>query len=128
MLGTIFGFLTSFFAGIADPLAKIAGSIANERIAATNAKTEVERIAAQERSRALELRRDALIADRGSSWMRAALAFPVMLYINKLIVWDKVLGRGSTDDLSDNLWYIVMTVIGFYFLQSLVNTLRPRPK
>lgn len=53
--------------------------------------------------------------------MRALFALPFAIYIGKLVLWDKVLGLGATDNLSPELWNIAWTVIGFYFLD---NTLR----
>jgi hypothetical protein len=53
--------------------------------------------------------------------MRFVLAFGPAVYLSKLFIWDKMLGLGRTDDLSNNLWYVAMTVVGFYFLQWTVS-------
>jgi hypothetical protein len=99
------------------------GSIAKQLIAAyaqkADAKTEQERIAADERIRTLEARAkaqrpvDALI--------RVLFALPVALYFGKLFLWDKVLGWGVTDPLSADLRTVAMTIIGFYFVTALVR-------
>lgn len=54
-------------------------------------------------------------------WIRILLAAPWVVYNFKLVVWDKVLGLGATDPLSDNLMAVQATVIGGYFLHSIVR-------
>jgi len=114
-------------AGIAAWLAKVGiGTIANRLAAAyearEKAKSDKEKIAADERIKTLQARRDVLIAEAGNrvnGWMRAALAMPVAIILWKVFVYDKALGQwthGTTDALSPELWHVVMIVIGFYFL------------
>lgn len=108
-------------------LAKIGiGSIADRLAAAyeahEKAKTNTEKIAAEERIKALQARRDVMVAESGNRinvWMRAMLATPVAIILWKVLVYDKALGQwthGATDALSPELWRVVMTVISFYFL------------
>lgn len=112
----------------------ITNAISNEKIAALNATTDQERIAANERVSTLQARRDLMIAESGVSkaniLIRSAMAFPVALVIWKLLAWDKVMGslagcsaapRGTcgiftTDPLDDNQWKIIGVVTAFYFL------------
>lgn len=104
--------------GLADPISKIAGKIADARIAAIHATTDKERIEQEERVKSLEARARVLEREADSKinqFVRAALAFPVIVFLWKVIIWDKVLAWGRTDDLSENLWYVSMIVIGFYF-------------
>ncbi len=49
------------------------------------------------------------------TYMRAFIALPIGLYTGKILVWDKVLALGTTDDLSPDLWQVVKIVIVFYF-------------
>ncbi len=80
------------------------------------ATTDKEKIAADERIRALEARRDVLVAEGSSrinAIMRAGYGIPPMIYLGKLYVWDKVLGWGVTDPLSPELWNVLWTVVGF---------------
>lgn len=109
--------------GLADPISKITGQIANVKIERSRADTDDKRIAADERIKALERRRDVLIAEAGQSninaIMRAAIAMPVAIVLWKIFVWDKALGQwtsGRTDALSSELWQVITAVIGFYFL------------
>jgi hypothetical protein len=105
-----------------DPISRIVGKIADAKVAHANAQTDQERIASGERIKALESKRDVLVAESGNranAWMRLFIAAGPALYLNKIFIWDKVLGPltgGSTDALDDNLWKVVAAVIGFYFL------------
>jgi hypothetical protein len=112
------GIITSLL-GLADPISRIAGKIADARIAAVQATTDKERIEQEERVKALEARRAVLEREadgRINSIVRALLAVPVVVFLWKVIIWDKVLGLGATDDLSTNLWYVTMMVLGFYYV------------
>lgn len=120
------GFI-SILLGLVDPISKITNKIIDLRVQQANAETERQRIEADEEVKKLQMQRDVLVAESGSkinALIRILFAFPCALYINKLIVIDKVLGWGSTDDLSNNLWWIVFTVIGFYFVQSIASIIK----
>lgn len=119
--------LLSLLPGIFTSLNTIAGAIANERIAALNATTDQERIQAQERISALQAQQAVLIADGQRSnldiWVRSLIAFGPMVFLNKIFIYDKVLGLGSTElKNTDYLWNVIMVVLGFYFLHSLGTT------
>jgi hypothetical protein len=112
ILATIFKFF--------DPIARITDKIVDLQIKRADAKTEQERIAADERGRALEARRDVMMAEGAFSWlnpvMRFAIAVGPATYLLKIFIVDKVLKLGTTDALDSNLWQVVIAVIGFYFL------------
>jgi hypothetical protein len=113
--------------GLGDAFTGISRNIADARIAALQAGTEKEKIEQEERVKALEARRDVLKAEsdgRVNAIIRAALAFPVIVFLWKVIIWDKVLALGSTDDLSENLWYVSMMVLGFYYVHWTVGRVR----
>lgn len=110
-------------------LAKIGiGTIATKIAAAyeakQKAKTDQAKVAADERIKTLEARRDVMVAEGHSPWnagMRAFIAVGPALYLFKIFVIDKVvcppLGLACrTDPLSPELWQVVTAVIGFYFL------------
>ena len=120
------GFI-SILLGLIDPISKITNKIIDLRIQQANAQTEQAKIAADEEVSKLQAQRDVLVAESGSkinALIRILFALPCAIYINKLIIFDKVLGWGSTDDLSNNLWWIVFTVIGFYFVQSIASIIK----
>lgn len=117
----------TIIAGLLNPLTKITGQIAQVRLEAEKAKTNKERIAANERIKSLEARRDVLVKsgnDRFNGVIRGLFAFPFVVYIWKLIIWDKVLRLGSTDPLSEILTYLLMVIVGFYFLHWTINQLK----
>jgi hypothetical protein len=89
-----------------------------------NAKTEQERIAANERIAILESRKTSILAaqsDPIERWVRILWAAPFILYNTKLVVWDKVLSLGATDSLSPELYQIQMIVLGGYFFLDGIN-------
>lgn len=120
MWATLLGLLP----GVFTSLNSIAGAIANERIAALNAKTDQDRIKAEENIGALQAQQAVLIADGQRSnldiWIRSLIAFGPMVFLNKIFIYDKVLGWGSTElKNTDYLWNVIMVVLGFYFLHSM---------
>lgn len=83
------------------------------------AANDSERIAADKLISELEARRDVLIAEQGSwmtRWIRPALALPVVIFWFKLIVWDTVLGWGSTPDPGEHVMWYAMLIPSAYFL------------
>lgn len=56
--------------------------------------------------------------EEGRWWtacIRPLFAMPFIVFAWKVIVWDKVLGWGTTDALDPNMWAVFITVIGAYF-------------
>jgi hypothetical protein len=59
--------------------------------------------------------------------MRGLMAFPVVVLLWKLLIYDKALGQwtmGHTDALGDDLWKVVAAVIAFYFLYDITARFR----
>lgn len=106
---------------IASIIRSLTGGLASEirgayrdRLAATN---DSERLEAEQRIAQLEARRDALASGgRLSAIVQAAWALPFIVYNAKLLLFDKVLGLGTTDPLSPELYQVQMIIVGFYFL------------
>ncbi|CAL80520.1 hypothetical protein; putative membrane protein [Bradyrhizobium sp. ORS 278] len=78
--------------------AKLDAANTRDRIAADLAAKEIEaEIATRAQASGI------IIAEQGrwyTAIIRPLLAFPLIIYFWKVIVWDKVLGWGSTDPLS----------------------------
>ncbi len=118
--------------GLFNTVNGITSAISNERLKLIDAKTDQQKIAAQERINSLQAKRDVMIAESGSSKvnaiMRACLAAPVAFILAKLYVWDKALGSitgGHTDALDANLWGVITATVAFYFLyEGSVNVTR----
>ena len=91
-----------------------------------DAANDKERIAADERLALLEARKSSILAAQSSPverWIRFGLAFPFVVYLNKLIIWDKVLGYGVTDNLSPMLIQTFWIVLGGYFVDNTVKNI-----
>jgi hypothetical protein len=119
--------MLAFLLSLVNPVSRIVDKIAPARLAAEQAKSDEERIAAEERAKALEARRDVLVAESGSrvnGLVRAGFALPFVIYNAKLMLWDKVFSLGATDALSPELFQIEIAVIGFYFLYDIAARLR----
>lgn len=100
-------------------LPAIVKEITAQKQIASDAKTETQRIEAEERIKVLEAKRDVILeSQRGrlGEIVRLLWAIPFILYVWKLLVWDKILGWGVTDDLGPILEYILWTVLGGYFV------------
>ena len=78
--------------------AKLEAANTHDRIAADLAGKEIEaEIAARKEASAV------IIAEQGrwyTAIIRPLLAFPLIIYLWKVIVWDKVFGLGSTDPIT----------------------------
>lgn len=126
---SLIGGLPALISGLFGTINGITNAIANEKIAALTATTQQDQIAANERVATLQQRRDVLIADAAHGsidiWVRTIIAIGPALYLFKIFVIDKVCGplfHTETDPLDDNLWQVVMVVLGFYFLSATSTT------
>lgn len=112
----------------------ITREIANAKVELNKTQTERERVAAEERIKALEARRDVLVAEAGSPWNtigRMSITLPVAFYLGWVIAWDKIackwflpIRECTTDPLSDWLSMIALTVVGFYFVTDLTKVIK----
>ena len=83
------------------------------------AETDTDKIKADMDIEQLKARQAVLIAEQGSwltSWIRPAIAAPFVIYLWKIIVIDKVLKMGVTDNLPPEIWQMFAIIIGAYFL------------
>jgi hypothetical protein len=116
--------LLSFVTG---PLTEISNDLKEAYQSKLNAANDAERIAAEERINLLEARKSIILAaqsDPVERWVRVGFTLPFIVYVNKIVLWDKVLGWGVTDPLSDNFTWIMMTILGGYFLETTVKRLK----
>lgn len=116
--------LLSLFTG---PLSQISNDIKEAYQTKLSAQNDKERIAADERINLLEARKSVILAaqsDPIERLVRIGFAIPFVIYVNKIVIWDKVLGWGVTDNLSDNFTWIMMTVLGGYFLETTIRKIK----
>lgn len=68
--------------------------------------------------------RKAAVAVEATPWgsiVDAAFAFPIIIYLNKVLIWDKVLALGSTDPITGAVGVWVGMIISFYFGGNIVS-------
>ena len=93
--------------------AKLAAGTTSETIAADLAARE---LSVEQRER--ELATQIVIAEQGrwyTALPRPLFAFAFIIYVWKVVVWDKVLGLGATDALSGDVAQWAMIVLTAYF-------------
>jgi len=116
--------LKIFLSFLSGPISNISKDLKEAYQARLNAQNDSERIAAEERINLLEARKSVILAAQGDPFerfVRIAFAIPFVIYLWKLVMWDKVLEWGVTDDLSQNLWNILFIVLGGYFVDTIVR-------
>lgn len=102
-----------------NPLGQLTKQLADAYAAKSNAQTEQQRIAADERIEAIKAQRDVVIAASiHDKWWspRTIMGWCVALYVAKIIAWDTVFQLGVTPNPGSQVTSIVLTVIGFYFV------------
>lgn len=111
--------MLGFLLSLINPLGSVAKSLAEAYAKQQNAQTDRERIEAERDIAQLEARQAVLIAEQGSwrtSWIRPAIAFPVVVFLNKVLVWDIVLKLGVTDNPSPQVWWVITAVVSCFLL------------
>lgn len=119
MIGVVLKWLTG------GGIKAIGGELRAAYEAKLKAQTDQEKLAAEETIARLEAQQSILIAEQGrwlTAWVRPMIAAPFVIYIWKLVVYDKILGWGATDDLSPQLWQMMTVVVGAYFLTRPIET------
>lgn len=123
------GSVIKFFTG--GGLSTITDALTKAHSDRLNADNDTQRIAADISIAQLTARQNVMINSKWS-WMsvlvRASIVAPFILYRWKLIVYDKMLGLGATDGLSEQMLQIEMLAYSFYFLHSVADTAMTRFK
>lgn len=122
----MWAFLASFLSG---PLKEVSNDLRQAYQARLNAANDAEKIAADERIALLEARESTIRAAQSNpieGWVRPLIALGPIVYLNKLFIWDKVLGWGTTDGLSAELSQIMMIIIGGYFIDTVAKRFTKR--
>lgn len=135
MLFSILGAVT----GLAGPISNVISKITDLKIMRAKADSDVARHLIDQQIEELHDKRAVLVAEAGNRTatilnvsIRSLLALNIIVLLSKVFIWDKVVGafvgcRGpagrtvecvsyGTDGLDPNLWWVVMAVIGFYFI------------
>lgn len=109
---------------LSGPLSSISRDLKEAYQAKLQAKNDEERLAVEERIKILEARKEVIQKAQGDpyeKWVRILLALPFVVYINKLVLWDKVFGFGVTDPLGEDLTMVMMLVLGGYFVDTWIR-------
>lgn len=120
----IWSIISGFFT---SSLSNIAKDLKEAYLSKQNAVTEEQRIAAEERIKTLEVRKEVILkaqSDPHEKWIRILWAVPMLIYTWKLIIWDKILEWGATDNLSPDLWNIYMIVLAGYFVDVAIRRIK----
>lgn len=113
MWQTIIGFIGGpVIRGLLDAYnAKLKAGNTSEKISADLAASE---IAAQQLE--VQANTQLKIAEIGHPWeVEKLFAYVTLLYYSKLLIWDKIMGLGSTDPLTGWALWAANLIIGFYF-------------
>jgi hypothetical protein len=107
---------------LGGPFAKAAVDAYRAKLSAENTSEKIAAdLAARELSveqREAELASQVIIAEQGrwyTALPRPLFAFAFVIYVWKVVVWDKVLGLGSTTALSGDVAQWAMIVLTAYF-------------
>ena len=119
MFATILGWFGNLLGG---PFAKAAVDAYRARLASGNTSEKIAaELAARELSveqRERELAAQIVVAEQGrwfTALPRPLFAFAFVIYAWKVVVWDKVLGWGTTDALGSDVAQWAMIVLTAYF-------------
>lgn len=137
MFGLSLTGILAFITGLAGPISQAFNKIEDLKLARVRASTDQEKMHIDAQIDEAHDRMMVLQAEAGSrinAIMRFMLAFGPMVYLNKVFVFDKVIGSflgmaktGSmfvTDPLDSNLWAVVTAVLSFYFVYDIAATFR----
>lgn len=111
--------------GFLNPLTGITKALTSayeKKLAAAN---DSQRIEAEKEIAFWEQRAEAAKGAAADPWFspRTIMGWCVAIYVFKIIVWDTVLGLGVTRYPGEHVTFIVMTVIGFYFVSRGAETI-----
>jgi hypothetical protein len=68
--------------------------------------------------------KEIIIAEQGhwyTAIIRPLFALPFVIFAWKVVVYDKVLGFGTTDPIDPNMWSVFLAVVGSYFGLSAID-------
>ena len=115
--------------GWLNPLNAITGALTKAYEAKLAAGNDNDRIAAEVEIENLKARRDVVLASVNDPWWspRTIMGWCVAIFVAKVVLWDTVLGLGVTPNPGEMVWWIVVTIIGFYFVsksaESIANSI-----
>ena len=109
-----------------NPIKGITDTIVGLQKAKLEAANNSEKLHLDAEIAALQARRDAMIAASANDrwWSpRNLMGWSVALFVIKTVVWDTVLQLGVTPNPGELVIWVVVTVIGFYFVSRSADTI-----
>lgn len=98
----------------------IASSLERAYTKKLEADTDAKKLAAEFEIEYLKSRQQIISNAQSDPWerfIRILWTLPFIIYVWKLVLWDKVFEFGITDNLSQDLWNILYIVLAGYFLE-----------
>ena len=120
----MFGWLVSLFGGpiISSILNSVVGVYKDKLAAQNTTEAHAVDLAKAELLAEIEARKQAtalMIAEQGrwyTAIIRPAFAFPLVIYVWKVVLWDKVFGWGSTDVIAGPVGEWAGWILAAYFV------------
>lgn len=98
---------------------RVIDRIADHKRAELDAMTAEDQRAHEQEMLRLERLADILVEEQKhwrTAWVRPAFAAVMLIYVAKLFIWDSVLGLGSTPEPGELMRWLLVTVVGSFFL------------
>lgn len=109
-----------------NPLSQITDALTRAYTVREQARNDKDRIAADVVIRELEAKRDVVIAASvNDRWWspRSIMGWCVAAFVFKIVVWDTVLQWGVTPYPGEMVTWVVITIVGFYFVSRSAETI-----
>ena len=107
------------FIGVLTGSGGIADKLKEAYVAKQNATTDKEKIRADADIQYLAAQKEIILKEQDramTAWIRPALAFPVVVFWTKIIIWDITLGWGITENPSEQVWWYLTLIPAAYFV------------
>jgi hypothetical protein len=150
----MFTAILAFLTGLGPVVQAITGKITDLKMAKIKAESDIDKATIQAQIEEAHDKRAVLVAQAGHrigalflSLMQLAFVIPAAVYINKILIWDKVIGAFdgcagvvkvlpskagyvkyqacqamyTTDPIDQNMWWIILAIVSFLFVTTIKN-------
>lgn len=123
-----FDIISSIITGVISPITNVVGGYLNKKQDVSLEKFKVDGTVDMKlvdgQVSLINAQRQLLevgVKDRGTRYLQYLFGYPLGLYYAKIILWDKVLGLGSTDPLKGDISTYSLWIVGFLFLHASIS-------
>lgn len=113
--------LSSLVSGVLAPLFTWLNKVQDTKLGEFQVDGQVD-IALVQASALIAQSNATLLNNKWALTLQAMFAVPLAIYYGKCILWDKVLGLGSTDPLKGDISTYSLWIVSFLFLHSAIST------